>query len=162
MFIFTEICTWCRTRYLKACNEAQNPRKENSVRFAAVRIRRMRVQVHWKHLNEGDFQPVVCLDVQHVNLVAGDWEASVILNEMSSIVFWSQRGPRRSDLNGPKVLISIDQEGDLTLGTAQVMLISSVTLFSSLVSPDWWKRNLVKFVVGNGVCKTAAFGQRWI
>ena len=51
---------------------------------------------------------------------------------------------------------------DITLGTAQVMLISSVTLFSSLVSPDWWKRNLVKFVVGNGVCKTAAFGQHWI
>ena len=34
----------------------------------------------WKDLNEGDFQPVVCLDVQHVDLVARDWEASVILN----------------------------------------------------------------------------------
>ena len=65
---------------MKVCNGAQNPGKENSVRFAAVRIRRMRVQVHWKHLNEGDFQPVVCLDVQHVDLVAGDWEAPVILN----------------------------------------------------------------------------------
>ena len=45
----------------------------------------MRVQVHWKYLNEGDFQPVVCLDIQHVNLVAGDWEASVILHGIVSI-----------------------------------------------------------------------------
>ena len=45
----------------------------------------MRVQVHWKYLNEGDFQPVVCLDIQHVNLVAGDWEASVILHDVVSI-----------------------------------------------------------------------------
>ena len=45
------------------------------------------VQVRWKYLNEGDFEPVVCLDVQHVNLVASDWEASVILNEISLIVF---------------------------------------------------------------------------
>ena len=73
----------------------------------------------WKDLNEGDFQPVVCLDVQHVDLVARDWEASVILNCV--------------------VNFDLSFEGEITFGTAQVMLISSVTLFSSLASPDWWK-----------------------
>ena len=93
----------------------------------------MRVQVRWKDLNEGDFEPVVCLDVQHVDLVSGDWEAAVILNCVNQALM---------------------EMKEITLGTAQVMLISSVTLFSSLVSPDWWKRNLVKIVDGNGVCKT--------
>jgi hypothetical protein len=31
------------------------------------------------HLNEGDFEPVVGLNVKHVNLVTGDWEAAIIL-----------------------------------------------------------------------------------
>ena len=39
-----------------------------------------------KNLNEGDFQPVVGLDVQHVDLVAGDWEAPIVLDEMSVVM----------------------------------------------------------------------------
>ena len=53
------------------CNEAQIPGNYRLVK---------KVENFWQnYLDEGDLQPVVGLDVEHVDLVAGDWEASIIL-----------------------------------------------------------------------------------
>ena len=46
-----------------------------------------------KNLNEGDFQPVVGLDVQHVDLVAGDREAPIVLDEMSVVKIMVTKRP---------------------------------------------------------------------
>ena len=49
--------------------------------------------MNMKNLNEGDFQPVVGLDVQHVDLVAGDWEAPIVLDEMSVVKIMVTKRP---------------------------------------------------------------------
>ena len=64
-----------------------------------------------KNLNEGDFQPVVGLDVQHVDLVAGDWEAPIVLDEMSVVKIMMTKkdlrdGPGDVDFIRDAVLIS--------------------------------------------------------
>ena len=64
-----------------------------------------------KNLNEGDFQPVVGLDVQHVDLVASDREAPIVLDEMSVVEIMVTKkdlrdGPGDVDFIRDAVLIS--------------------------------------------------------
>ena len=72
------------------------------------RVRLASLSLISSNLNEGDLNPVICLDVQHLNPIAGDREPTVILGD----------APGDVDLVSDAVLVRAGPGGELNCGLA--------------------------------------------